>query len=82
MSKIKLPLHKWIKAIPDFPCVFLTRDKFHDGLEYNVYVFEWVDNHDNDDSKYLGWYDGTGKEIDSIQDMHLGDGEIFIVEKL
>ena len=79
---MKLPLSKWIKALPDFPCVFLTRDKFKDGWEYNVHVFEWVNNPDNENEKYLGWHNGIGEEMDSIQDMHLGEGEVFIVEKI
>lgn len=79
---MKLPLHKWIKTLPDFPCVFVIRDKFKDGLEYNVHVFEWIDNPDNENEKYLGWCNGMGEEIDSIDDMCLGNGEVMIVDKL
>ena len=77
---MKLPLHKWIKKLPDFPCVFVIRDKSKDGWEYNVYVFDWMDC--GSEGVYLGWFNGIGDEIDSIQDMHLGEGEIMIIDKL
>ena len=75
-----LPLHKWIKEVPNFPCVFLTRDLEKNGYEYVVYVFDWVYE---DKGMYLGWFDGLGDdELGDIGEFTLHSGDIFIVEVL
>lgn len=77
---MKSPLHKWIKKIPDFPCVLLTRCKYREDWEYSVYVFDWTDNPVNEDEKYLACFDGQGVGVGDIGDMMFG--EVFIVNKI
>ena len=75
-----LPLHKWIKEVPDFPCVFLTRKLEENGYEYVVYVFDWVDEVEGSS---LGWFDGLrDDELGDLGEFSLHNGEIFIAEVL
>ena len=75
MNKEDAILEGWISQKPDYACVFLTRNKWTERWEYDIYSFEWVQGEPPDDRPeedegtryyYLGWFDKDGDEIDHI----------------
>ena len=69
---------KWQKKKPRTPCVFMTRTKYKDRFEYNIWRIEEIDGIGGN-GYYLGWLDEEGNEWDDLADMNFD--EYFIIEK-
>jgi hypothetical protein len=73
----------WQKEKPDYACAFLTRHKWKERFEYDIWMFEWQHGENNDDEKtlyYLAWLDKDGSEWDDIADCNYD--EYLIIEIL
>ena len=79
----------WQKEKPDYACVFLTRHKYKDKHEYDIWEFAWTQGEppedregDEDETRYyyLAWTDKDGEECDNIKDCQFD--EYLIIEIL
>lgn len=79
----------WIKEKPDYACVFLTRHKYKERFEYDIWEFAWTQGEppgdregDEDETRYyyLAWTDKDGEEWDGIKDCDFD--EYLIIEIL
>ena len=79
----------WQQGKPDYACVFLTRTKYKEKFEYDVWTFAWEQGEppedrsgDEDETKYyyLAWLDKDGEEYGDINDLVVG--EYLVVEIL
>ena len=77
------------KEKPDYACVFLTRHKYKDKHEYDIWEFAWTQGEppedregDEDETRYyyLAWTDKDGEECDNIKDCQFD--EYLIIEIL
>jgi len=66
----------WTKVKPDFPCLFLTRAKFHNRYNYSFYILEML--HTSEGS-YLGWLNGDGEEYGDLADLYAE--EYLVIER-
>ena len=82
-------LKEWTTQKPDFACVFLTRHKYLDQWEYEIYRFEWCKCDppidpliEGEETRYyyLAWLDKDGEESDDIAECACK--EFFIIETL
>jgi len=66
--KRRANLFEWTKDKPDFPCLFITRDRAVTGSEdyylYAVYEIIW-----NDQDGYNMLVDGEGQEWEALEDL-------------
>ena len=79
----------WIKEKPPYACVFLTRHKYKERFEYDIWEFAWTQGEppgdregDEDETRYyyLAWTDKDGEEWDDIKDCDFD--EYLIIEIL
>ena len=70
---------KWTTTKPDFPCVVVTRTKYKERWNYQLWILEMVAGEDTDTQQfyYLGWLDRDGEEQGALGEL-LADEYLII----
>lgn len=78
MKKLLMKLF-WNKIKPNAPCVFVTRYKYKNVWDYQIWLLDWVTDGGSDGS-YLGWFTIDGDEWDCYDDLILSNNQVKVLE--